>query len=89
MISPKLLEIARDIRKLSLAEQQWLLENLAKRIRNQTQNTGKFSDLSSLEQQLQELAQDSEIQKEVLAINQEFEITEMDGLETDFILTRS
>lgn len=81
MISPKLLEIARDFRKLSLAEQQWLLENLAKQLQNQTKSTGKFSNSYSLEQQLQELAQDSEIQKEVIAINQEFEMTEMDGLE--------
>jgi hypothetical protein len=81
MISPKLLEIASDFRKLSLAEQQWLLENLTKQVQNKTKSTGKFSNSYSLEKQLQELAQDSEIQKEVMAINQEFEMTEMDGLE--------
>lgn len=81
MISPKLLEITRDIRQLSLSEQQWLLNQLVKQVQSQTQNTGKFSNLSVIENQLQELAQDPEIKKELQVINQEFAITEMDGLE--------
>ncbi|MEB3885745.1 hypothetical protein [Lyngbya sp. CCY1209] len=81
MISPKLLELAREVRNLSLSEQQWLLERLAKQVQSQTKSTGKFSDPSAVERQLQELAEDPDIQREIAEINREFAIAEMDGLE--------
>lgn len=40
-----------------------------------------LTNSDSLEEQLQELAHDPEIQREISAINQEFENTEIDGLE--------
>ncbi len=40
----------------------------------------KFSDPSAIQKQLEEMAQDADIQREIQAINQEFEVTEMDGL---------
>lgn len=81
MMSPKLLELDRTIRNLSLAEQQWLLDRLTKQIQNNHQSSGKFSDQSSIERQLQAMANDPDIQREMTKINREFEIAEMDGLE--------
>ena len=40
-----------------------------------------LANSDTLEEKLQELAHDPEIQREIYAINQEFEQTEMDGLE--------
>jgi len=40
-----------------------------------------LTNSDALEEKLQELAHDPEIQREISAINQEFEQTEMDGLE--------
>ncbi len=82
MMSPKLLEIDRTIRNLSLAEQQWLLERLTKQIQCQKQSSGKFSDLEAIKQQLENMANDPDIQREIAEINQEFALAEMDGLES-------
>ncbi|KOR36012.1 MULTISPECIES: hypothetical protein [Planktothricoides] len=81
MMSPKLLEIDRTIRNLSLAEQQWLLDRLTKQVQERTQSRGKFSDLEAIKQQLEDMANDPDIQREIAEINQEFAIAEMDGLE--------
>ena len=81
MMSPKLLEIDRTIRNLSLAEQQWLLERLTKQVQERTQSRGKFSDRKAIKQQLEEMANDPDIQREMAEIDREFAITEMDGLE--------
>jgi hypothetical protein len=81
MMSPKLLEIDRTIRNLSLAEQQWLLERLNKQVQERTQSRGKFADLEAIKQQLEDMANDPDMQREISEINQEFAITEMDGLE--------
>ena len=48
-----------------------------------TKNRTKYlkpSDARNLETQLREMAEDREIQAEIKAINQEFLVTEMDGL---------
>ncbi len=42
-----------------------------------------LANSDALEEKLQELAHDPEIQREISAINQEFENTEMDGLEVE------
>jgi hypothetical protein len=81
MMSPKLLEIDRTIRNLSLAEQQWLLERLTKQVQCQKQSRGKFADMEAIKQQLEDMANDPDIQREIAEINQEFAIAEMDGLE--------
>lgn len=80
MVSSKLLEIARDIRQLSLSEQQWLLDKLVNQIKSKTQESSKFNDSQFLKSQLQEMAQDPEVQAEIAAIQEEFAIAELDGL---------
>ncbi|AFY81020.1 hypothetical protein [Oscillatoria acuminata] len=79
MVSSKLLEIARDIRQLSLSEQQWLLDKLVNQIKIRTQESSKFNDSQLLKSQLQEMAQDPEVQAEIAAIDKEFAIAELDG----------
>ncbi|MBO0350619.1 hypothetical protein J0895_16255 [Phormidium pseudopriestleyi FRX01] len=80
MVSSKLLEIARDIRNLSVSEQQWLLDKLVKQIQSKTQVFSQFNDSKLLKFQLQEMAQHPEVQAEIAAINEEFAIAELDGL---------
>jgi hypothetical protein len=63
MMSPKLLEIDRTIRNLSLAEQQWLLERLSKQVQDRTQSRGKFADLQAIKQQLEDMANDPDMQR--------------------------
>ncbi|MEM9544158.1 MAG: hypothetical protein AAGA60_32330 [Cyanobacteria bacterium P01_E01_bin.42] len=82
-MSPELLELDRALQNLSLAEQQWLLERLTQQIRDRIQNTSQFADRSSLEKQLEDLASDRDIQQEIKAIDREFAIAEMDGLENE------
>lgn len=81
MISPKLLEIDRSIRNLSLEEQMWLLESLVKNLRQKT-NTNSFPlNSQDIEKEMAEMANDNDIQTEIHVIDQEFAITQMDGLE--------
>jgi hypothetical protein len=55
---------------LSAREKLWLLERIARQLREPD------------EAELLEMANDSEIQSEITAINQEFALTEMDGLQS-------
>ena len=48
---------------------------------DRSQSSGKFSDMEAIKQQLKEMANDPDIQREIAEINQEFAIAEMDGLE--------
>lgn len=81
MISPKLLEINRSIRDLSLEEQMWLLESLVKTLRKKT-NTNNFPlNSQDIEKEIAEMANDNDIQAEIHPIDEEFAITQMDGLE--------
>jgi hypothetical protein len=80
MVSKKLLEIESSIRSLSLEEQQWLLKHLSKEIHQKSQLSDKFVDSVGLAAQIKAMAEDSEIQAEITAINREFAATEMDGL---------
>ncbi len=69
MISPKLLEIDRSIRDLSLEEQMWLLENLVKNLRKKT-NTNNFQlNSQDIEKEIAQMANDDEIQAEIAAID--------------------
>ncbi|MCW5853602.1 MAG: hypothetical protein KIT87_26285 [Anaerolineae bacterium] len=67
--------IEADIRQLTLAEQAWLMEQLAKSIREQTQRQEP-----SVESQLAPMAADPELQLELRLIEAEFAGTESDGL---------
>ncbi len=80
MISTKLLEINRSIRDLSLKEQMWLLESLVKNLRQKT-NTDTFPLNQDIEKEMAVMANDPDIQAEIAAIDKEFAITQMDGLE--------
>ena len=81
MISPTLLEIDRSIRALSLEEHLWLLERIARHLRDKTQTAADPFDSEDMEEDLAAMASDPEIQAELAAINEEFAVTEMDGLE--------
>lgn len=65
-----LLEIERAINRLSAKEKLWLLERIARQLQEPN------------ETELLEMASDPEIQAEMVAINQEFALTEMDGLQS-------
>ena len=81
MMSPKLLEIERCIRSFSVEEQLWLLEKIARQVREKTKTEDKFADYEYMKKQMEAMAKDSQIQAEIAAINEEFAVTEMDGLE--------
>ncbi len=81
MISPTLLELERSIRTLSAEEQLWLLERIAHYLREKAHTANKFADAKYMENQLAAMASDSDIRAEIYAINKEFAVTEMDGLE--------
>ena len=68
-------QIEESISRLSLREQMLLLERLIQRLRQLM-----FKTESSFESQLETMANDAEIQKELTMINDEFAVTEMDGL---------
>lgn len=81
MISPHLLEIERSIRSLSLEEQEWLLERIKRQVQEKKLTAYKFIDKKYMNEQLAAMANDLDIQTEIPDINEEFTVTEMDGLE--------
>ena len=52
MISPNLLEIERSVRALSVEEQLWLLESIARQIRESEYKKDKLPDVKKSEDQL-------------------------------------
>ena len=76
MTTPIIERIDADIAQLSLAEQLWLMERLAHRIRTRTLQTQ-----IAQERALVEMAHDPTIQGELQQINAEFVVTEADGLD--------
>jgi hypothetical protein len=76
MTTPTLERIEADIAQLSLAEQLWLMERLAQRIRTRTLQMPTVQ-----ESKLAEMAHDPAIQRELQQINAEFAVTEADGLD--------
>ncbi|WP_017741676.1 hypothetical protein [Scytonema hofmannii] len=81
MISLSLQEIERSIRTLSLEEKLWLLERIARQVREKQQTANLFANEKYMQQQLRAMASDPDIIVEIAAINDEFAVTEMDGLE--------
>jgi hypothetical protein len=76
MTTPTLERIEAEIAHLPLAEQLWLMERLAQRIRTRT-----LQMLPVGARELAEMAQDPAIQQELQQINAEFAVTEADGLD--------
>jgi hypothetical protein len=76
MTTPTLERIEAEIAHLPLAEQLWLMERLAQRIRTRT-----LQMLPVGARELAEMAQDPAIQHELRQIDAEFAVTEADGLD--------
>ncbi|OUL37151.1 hypothetical protein BV372_03925 [Nostoc sp. T09] len=81
MISPHLQEIERDLRTLSLEELEWLLQRITEQVQERKQTSDNLADVQYMNAQLAAMAEDLDIQVELTSINNEFGITEMDGLE--------
>jgi len=73
---PALSQIEESIDHLSLAEQLWLIERVAQRIRE------KLDTQSAFDQQLAAMAADQELQQEMRRIEEEFAHAAADGLDT-------
>ena len=69
-------QIEDSISQLSLAEQLWLIERVAQRLRD------TLSAQSAFDQQLAAMAADHEIQQELRSIEEEFAHAAADGLDT-------
>jgi hypothetical protein len=80
MISPHLLELERDLSALSLEELEWLLERIKKQLQTRKQSDN-LTDINNINEQLALMASDLDIKAEIASINEEFIVTEMDGLE--------
>ncbi len=76
MTTPLLERLDADIERLSLTEQLWLMERLARRIRAQVHPV-----LDGTESDLMAMASDPALQREVRQIEAEFARTETDGLD--------
>lgn len=70
--------IEADIDRLSLADQLWLMERLAQRIRRTALPAP--ADLAS---QLAGMANDPDIQRELRQIEAEFAVADLDGLDAE------
>ncbi|MFN6561141.1 MAG: hypothetical protein RMY28_015315 [Nostoc sp. ChiSLP01] len=77
MISPNLLEIERSIRALSVEEQLWLLESIAREIREKEYTKDKFADVKPPQDELIEIASEPVIQTKFSLINDEFASSEI------------
>ncbi|MDB9372581.1 hypothetical protein [Nodularia sphaerocarpa] len=80
MMSLNLREIERDLSGLSLEELEWLLERIQKQMKEKQQTSDIFINMKYMQEQLAAMAIDSDIKTEISTINQEFLVTEMDGL---------
>jgi hypothetical protein len=72
-------EIEEKVSQLTHEEQLWLIEGLVRRLREDSKNPNSF-DQEFFYNQLVVMANDPEIQAELKQIDQEFAITEADGL---------
>jgi hypothetical protein len=81
MVSQSLLAIERSIYSLSAQEKLWLLERIAHQLQGDAQTLSYPLGSKDMETALAEMANDPEIQAEIAAINTEYAIAEMDGLE--------
>jgi hypothetical protein len=80
MTSPSLSQIEQSISLLSYEEQLWLVERIIHNLRVTRSSKNLSSQPQTFEQQVSQMANDPAIQGELKAIEQEFTITEMDGL---------
>lgn len=69
-------QIEERITQLPVDEQLWLIERVAQRLRESMRKQ------YALDAQLVAMAADPDIQRELHKINEEFAVTESDGLET-------
>jgi hypothetical protein len=69
-------QIEERITQLPIDEQLWLIERVAQRLREYLSKQG------AVDAQLVAMAADPDIQRELHKINEEFAVTESDGLET-------
>lgn len=79
MLAIILNEIEQKVSQLSHEEQLWLIERLVRRLREGSNNNNS-SKPDFFDDQLAAMANDPEIQAELRQINEEFAITEADGL---------
>jgi len=77
MISSNLLEIERSILALSVEEQLWLLESIARQIRETEYIKDKLPDTNNPEEKLEVMPWEPKIQTEIAVINDEFAISEI------------
>ncbi|MEH1834213.1 MAG: hypothetical protein V7L29_19600 [Nostoc sp.] len=77
MISPNLQEIERSVRALSVEEQLWLLESIARQIREREYTKDKLADAKNPEEQLEVMVIEPKIPTEIAAITDEFAISEI------------
>ncbi|MEH2404860.1 hypothetical protein [Nostoc sp.] len=77
MISPNLLEIERSIRTLSVEEQLWLLESIARQIRENEYTKNKLADAENHKEKLEMMIREPRIPIENAAIIDEFAISEI------------
>jgi hypothetical protein len=76
MTSPDLVRLEAAIEQLPVTDQLWLMERLMRRIRERS-----GPDPDPRERELEEMANDPAIQRELQDIEAEFAATEFDGLE--------
>ena len=81
MVSQSLLAIEQSIYALSAKEKLWLLERITHQLQGEAQSLTYSLGDKNMARVLAEMANDPEIQAELVAINTEYAITEMDGLE--------
>ena len=79
MLAIILNEIEQKVSKLSHEEQLWLIERLVRRLREGSTNNNS-SKQDFFDDQLAAMANDPEIRAELRQIEEEFVITEADGL---------
>ncbi len=79
MLAIILNEIEQKVSQLSHEEQLWLIERLVRRLREGSKNNNSSKD-DFFDAQLAAMANDPEIQAELRQIDEEFAITEADGL---------
>jgi hypothetical protein len=76
MTSPELDRLETAISQLSFTEQLWLMDRLFQRIRERTPRLTGVQD-----KQLEAMAEDPAIQRELREIDSEFALADSDGLE--------
>jgi hypothetical protein len=75
-MSADLVQLEAAIDRLAVSDQLWLMERLARRIRERSEQAP-----DTRERELEEMANDPAIQRELREIEAEFAMTQSDGLE--------